>query len=350
MRRKIKDKKKVIGWKGKATRLADNKDGTPNVAFKGKFIRATDKALAKEIRKAKRVPAPPSNPFVALLTPVVIVPEGTANPPIIADAGSIVRLMDQRQLYRDWTSPITRRGDELLVQYGPPKKLKLGWITNQLDAKHVKPTKPPTFLVMSKKTDALTAWDQLRLLVANARKRDESISLGSWLATHGEHADHQRLLREVTREFGGTPIKNEPFADRFQRLCLLILRTELDMATHKKTKKMKKGKKGKVAVETKKTSKKTKATKATKTAKTEKPKRSSEFSPRSKDFDNHIIRRLIKENPRRAGTTKFKLWAKIKKGMTVGEFAKLPIVGAARSEIGRYIEWGWIKLLPPNAE
>lgn len=256
---------------------------------------------------------------------------------MIADAGSIIRLMDQRQLYRDWVSPITRRADELLVQYGPPKKMKLGWITHRINAKDLTPTKGPTFLVMTRAETNISAWDSLRLKIARSRKSDASWWVGSWLATYGDAAEYQRTLREVTRSFGGSPVKNEPFEKRYNRLCSLILHTELDMAANKRSKKTKKtAKKVKIAS--------TKAEKAA-TTKPAKAKRASEFSPRSRDFDQHVIRRLIKENPRRAGSSKAKIWDKIRKGMTVEEFTKK---GGTRGAVGRYIANGWIKLLAPS--
>lgn len=278
------------------------------------------------------------------MEPAVIVPDSMAEPVVVADAGSIVRLMDQSQLYREWVSPITRRVDERLVQYGTPKKLLMGWISSPMNShKHVKPVKGPTFLVRTKAEDALSAWERLRLLVANARKRDARYNLATWLATHGEHAEHQKLLREVTREFGSTTVKNEPFADRFQRLCSLILHTtELDMAS-KKLKKTGKTAKGKKTVVEETSAKKSKKTAAK--DKSAKAKKASEFSSRGHDFDNHVIRRLIKENPRRAGTEKAKIWDRIRKGMTVAEFCKK---GGSRGAVGRYITNGWIKLLPPS--
>jgi hypothetical protein len=302
---------------------------------------AKDKRIAKEIRAAMKMPAPPKNPFAALLIPMVIVPDNPEHKVVVADAGSIVRLADQSTLYRDRVSPITRRADEILVHFGKADKPSLGWLTNRfvLPAKKVmKPSKGPTFLVKTRSEDALMAWEQLRLKIARTRMKDPTNWVAPWLATHG--SKYPRELREVTRLFGGKPIKNESFEDRCMRLFTLILNTELDMASAKKSKSKKKGKKNKKATEEKST-KKSKKSKSGKKAKS-----SRVGSDRiTKKHDNYVIKRLVKENPRRAGSDKAKIWNKLKKGMTVGEFAEK---GGSRASVGRYIKNGWVKLLRPK--
>lgn len=313
----------------------------------GKARADTSHYLDKDIRNAMKMPTPPKNPYAALMEPMVIVPDDPEEKVVVADAGTIVRLMDQAVLYRDRVSPITRRGDELLVQYGAPGKLKLGWLTNKQSPKIMKPSKGPTFLVMTKSEDALVAWEQVRLLVARTRKTDPTNWIAPWLATNG--AKHPKLLREVTRYFGGKPIKNEPFEERCARLFQLILSVELDMATAKTSKSKKVSKKNKgskknkdVETETpsKKSSKKSKKEKKTKKVKSTKSKKSKSDRITKADDERVIIRR-IKENPRRAGSKKAKIWDKLKKGMTVGEFVAK---GGGRAHVGYYIKNGWVKL------
>lgn len=302
------------------------------------------KMLTKELRTAARLPKPPKNPYAALMTPMVIVPDDPNAKVVIADAGTIIRLADQSTLYRERVSPITRRADEILVHYGKAKTPTLGWITHRhaLPAlKLMKPSKGPTFLVTTRDENSLIAWEQLRLKVARTRKSDPNNWIARWLATHG--SKYPRELREVTRLFGGKPIKNEAFEDRCIRLFSLILNTELDMATAKKGKN-KKSKKGKDAVE--KTSKKSKKNKSGK-KKSGKKERVDSGTRITTKHDEHVIKRLVKENPRRAGSEKAKIWARLKKGMTVGEFVKK---GGSRASVGRYIQNGWVKLLKPRGE
>ena len=290
--------------------------------------------LDKHIRTAMKIPAPPKNPYVALMEPMVIVPERAEEKVITADAGSILRLMDQSALYRDWISPVTRRADEILVQYGKPKDMKLGWITNKQHTKIMKPTRGPTFLVNTKAEDKLIAWEQLRRMVALTRKKDPTNWIAPWLVTHG--SQHQKLLREVTRHFGGKPKKNEGTEARITRLFTLILNTELDMATAKNSKSKKKGK-GKKNKDTETKSKKSGSKKSAKKDKAEKS---------SSKQDDAVIVRLVKENPRRAGSAKAKLWDKLKKGMTVAEFVEK---GGSRASVARYVENGWVKLRKSGA-
>lgn len=295
--------------------------------------------LDKHVRAAMKMPRLPKNPYAALLQPMVIVPNDETDKPVIADAGSIVVLTDQAGLYRDRISPITRRADEILVHYGNAKTPKLGWLTQKFGAKAMRPSKGPSFLVTTKTETAVNAWEQIRLKIARMRKTDPALWCARWLATHG--SKHPSLIREVTRFFGGKPIKNEPFDARCTRLFTLILNTELDMATAKKGK-SKKNKKSKGKEERTTKSKKSKT--STKKSKREKPDASDRITTKQ---DEHVIRRLVKENPRRAGSEKAKIWNKLKKGMTVGEFVGK---GGSRASVKRYIENGWIKLLKPTAE
>jgi hypothetical protein len=305
----------------------------------------SSKMLDKSIRRAMKLPKPPKNPYAALMEPMVVVPDDPEEKVVVADAGSIIRLMDQSTLYRDRTSPITRRADELLVQYGKADQPKMGWLTNKQPAKIMKPSSGPTFLVTTRSEDGLVAWEQLRLKIARTRKTDPTNWVAPWLATHG--SKFQSLLREVTRYFGGKPIKNEGFEARCIRLFQLILNTEFDMASAKNSKTKKKGKKGKknkqrtsddAAVSgNKKKSKKTGKDKKQKKKNKEKSSKKS-----TKVQDDAVIKRLIKENPRRAGSAKAKIWDKLKKGMTVSEFVDK---GGTRAAVGRYVENGWIKLL-----
>lgn len=294
-----------------------------------------DKRIVKEIR-THLMPAPPRIPFAALMQPMVIVPHDAAQKPIIADAGSIIKLMDQRSLYRDVASPITLRPDEVLVQYGRPDNPKLGWISYKHPSKSLKPSVGPTFSVSTKSEDELDAWDQLRLKIAQSRHKYPGMWLVPFLASYGDK--HPQLLRKVTRFFGGKPIKNEDLDARCTRLFQLILHTEIDMAVAKK---MKKAATKRVAKKS--TAKKSKSSKRTaKTSAKAPAKKSRVTSARiTKKDDDRVIIRLVKENPRTPGTKKAKIWDKLKKGMTVGEFTKK---GGARNIVGRYIKYGWVKL------
>jgi len=301
--------------------------------------------LTKEVRKGAKAPKAPQNQFVALLTPLVIVPHQSEEKTVIADAGSIVRMADQRVMYRDRHSPITHRADEVLVYYGKADKPHLGWVTNRLDAKKIfKPVKGPTFLVQTKREEDASAWDQLRLLIGRARQRDADEWFVSWLAQHGEK--HPQVVRRALRELGGKPIKNEPFDERCAKLFTIILNTEIDMKTAKASaKSAKKNKKSKKAVEVveKKSKKTAKPAKASKSAK---PSKVSGGVEVTKKHDDYIIRRLVKENPRRAGSKKAKIWDKLKKGMTVAEFVAK---GGERGAVRKYIENGWAKILRPKS-
>lgn len=295
-----------------------------------------DKRIAKEIRatlkKLAEMPKPPKNPYVALMEPMVIVPEQADGKPVIADAGSVVKLADQANFYRDRVSPVTHRADEILVYYGKAKTPSLGWLTNMQPSKILKPSSGPTFLVTTRAEDRLIAWEQLRLRMARTRAKDPTNWIAPWLAHHG--AKYPRELREVTRFFGGKPIKNESTDVRIERLFTLILHTELDMASAKKHK-SKSSKKSSKHVSEKSSKKSTKLVKSTKKSS---PDRITSA------HDDYVIRRLVKENPRRAGSEKAKIWDKLKKGMTVGTFVEK---GGSRASVGRYVQNGWVKLLKP---
>jgi hypothetical protein len=330
---------------GEATKVSRDKrkakKGEPTqVAFKGTATVTGRKADGAPIVKKgwQATPKPPTNPFAALMQPLVIIPNDEQSKPVVADAGTIVELMDQSGLYRNHLSPITRTADEILVRYGTPKKIELGWLTNQLQDKAMKPTKGPFFLVKTKDESGLSAWDGLRLAMGRS---------GAWLVPWiVDHADQYKpQIREVVKAFGGKPIKNEPTEVRSQKLFSLILHAEMDVATAKaiakSAKSSKKSKKGKSAPEEK-PSKKSKKVKVAKAEKGEKPTVAN-FTGRSASHDDFVIRRLVKENPRRAGSDKAKIWDRIRKGMTIAEFCKK---GGTRGAVGRYIQNGWIKLLP----
>lgn len=311
----------------------------------GSFLKidTSSKRLAKEIRV--KDPAPRvKNQWMALLRPATIVADDPEVKSVIADAGTIVQLCDQTTLYRDRMSVITHRGDERLVLFGKPDKPKLGWLSVQsLQPKAMKEVKKgPTFLVATGNEASASAWDRLRLKIGRARKGDASEWMVPWLARNG--AKHPEELRALVREFGGKPIKNEGFDARCVKVFKLILHSEIDMATAKAAKK--KGKKAAKAkdVEVKTTKKSSKKSAKEKPAKKEKSGGSDRITSK---HDDHIIRRLVKENPRRAGSEKAKIWDRIKKGMTVGTFITK---GGTRGAVRRYIQNGWIKLLRPAGE
>lgn len=294
-----------------------------------------DKAIRKQI---KAMPAVPSNPYAALLTPLTIVPDKPESKVLMADAGTIIKLADQQVFYRHRVSPITHRADEILVHYGKAKTPELGWITNRLDAKKaMKPVKGPTFLVTTKKEDSVSVWDRFRFKIGRARQRDAGEWLVPWLVRNG--AKDPRELRALVRFLGGKPIKDEGVDARCSKVFSLILNTEIDMATAKASaKKHKKGKNTKAADVPEKKSKKTKKNKASKSSARETDRITSKH-------DDYIIKRLVKENPRRAGSGKAKIWDKLKKGMTVGEFVAK---GGPRGAVRHYVESGWVKLLRPK--
>jgi hypothetical protein len=275
------------------------------------------------------------------MVPMVIVPDDANGKTVVADAGTIIKLADQHTLYRNRVSPVTRRADELLIHYGKAKTPTLGWITHLHGSKAMKPSRGPTFLVTTKQDDALMAWEKMRLKVGRARKPGTQMWIVPWLMKYGKA--HPRELREVTRFFGGKPIANEEWKARVKRLFTLIYGTEeFDMATEK-------GKKHKKTApqeepRTKKRGKKS-SKKPGKKAKQAKPSRVSGSDRITVKHDAHVIKRLVQENPRRAGSQKAKVWDKLKKGMTVGEFVKK---GGNRGAVRKYIEHGWIKLLKPR--
>ena len=289
-----------------------------------------------------------------LLKPFSIVAHDAEHKSVIADAGTVVALLNQRTLYREWTSPITHNADEVLVRYGNAGKETIGWLPAQVYApKSMKAMEGPTFLVTTSKEESASAWDQWRIKIARARKHGHWF--GSWLAANGEK--YPQELREVTRIFGGKTVRNEGFDIRWTRLIHLVLHTELDMATAKKSAK-KAAKKGakKVAKITKsaKSAKKSKGkeekvvkAKARKTAAPKKAKKAKASSGDriTRKQDSYVIRRLVKENPRRAGSERAKVWARLKKGMTVETFLTK---GGTRGAIKKYIENGWAKLLAPK--
>jgi hypothetical protein len=297
--------------------------------------------MKRKAKKAKTEAKLPVNPYAALLTPMAIVPDG-ATEPVLADAGSIVKLMDQKNLYRDRISPITRRADELLVTFGAPKKQMLGWITQRIAPDAMKPVRGPTFLVRTKDEASLSKWDAMRFLVAKARKRNPSLWLGPWLLENGSSSP--RLLREVIRFFGGKVGKSQDDASVLtQQLFQLIFNMELDVATIK-------------------SSPKTKKAKATKTAKAEKPTKKAKASkngtkptgkkagppPSDRAKDDFVIKRLTEKghSPFREGTAKESQWKMIRKGMTV---ADLVAAGGKRGDVNWYIKKGWVKLLRPKS-
>jgi glycerophosphoryl diester phosphodiesterase len=72
----------------------------------------------------------------------------------------------------------------------------------------------------------------------------------------------------------------------------------------------------------------------------------------TRKFDEHVIKRLVKENPLREGTARAKMWDKLKSGMTVSQFiqaCKGAYEGRGRTELRHYVESGWVKLRRPGA-
>ena len=271
------------------------------------------------------------------MKPAVIVPDDPDGKTIIADAGSIIQLADQTVMYRDRVSPITRRADERLVRYGKADKPVLGWMRGPL---FIKQSKGPTFLVTTSNEESVSAWDRFRFKIGRARTKDASEWLVPWLVRNG--AKYPAELRAVVREFGGKPIKNEGFDARCAKAFQLILSTEIDMASAKAAKKAaKKGGKKAAKSATPARAAKSEKGKATKT------KVKADSGRVTRAHDDHIIKRLVKENPRRAGSEKAKVWDKLRKGMTVGEFLAK---GGKRGAVALYVRSGWVKLLKPKGD
>lgn len=304
-----------------------------------------------EVHVIKTKPSKPNAPFRVLLEPTVIVPEEGAA--IIADAGSIVHRVEQAKFYRDRVSPITRRADEVLVQYGTPKKVQYGWLRA---APNWKDTTGPTFLVQTRDDSAVSGWDRMRYLVSTSRKAGW---LGDWLTLNA--TDEQRpLLRSVIRHFGGKPLKSQTNEDRIALIGNLALNTEIDMAGIKKAAKKGAKKSTKQSrereelkqIEQELNTKKGKAKKADKKAKVEKKAKVKKGAAgKAKrisraEIDGMVIRRLVQENPFRDGTYKSKQWKLIKKGMTVAELVEK---GGARGDVNWYCKRGWAKLVRPKA-
>ena len=80
-----------------------------------------------------------------------------------------------------------------------------------------------------------------------------------------------------------------------------------------------------------------------KTSKKASKKTAAVSAGRTSAFSGKIIRRLVKENPRREGSKGYKNWTIYKKGMTYEEFLK---AGGARSCLAKDIERKTVKLLP----
>jgi hypothetical protein len=164
-------------------------------------------------------------------------------------------------------------------------------------------------------------------------------------------------LREGTRFFGGKPVKNEGSDARCTRLFSLILNTELDMATAKSSKSDKSSKKskGKKAATSEKSERKVvKEGKEKKKAKAKKEDKGSlgKSDLITRKYDEHVVKRLIKENPLREGTSRAKMWEKLKAGMTVAQFlaaCKGAYEGRGRTELRHYVQNGWVKLRRPGA-
>jgi hypothetical protein len=291
--------------------------------------------------------------FRVLLRPAVIVPEMSApGKPTIADEGSIVELMDQRVLFRDRVSPVTRNADEILVRWGPKGKEALGWLGKNI-VHSMKPVNGPLFLVKTKDSTRLSAWGQLRWLVASADARmlhKKRWWLVPWLLVHAK--DNVPLLQKAIRDFGGRQKTDDPDV-LSAHLVRLVTGQETDMATARSA--TKGGKKAAKKAGSKKDTKQAK--KGTKHAKPEKEKaelpplitqkNAKLIKPRATDIDEYTVRRLIKENPRRKGTKAAKKWDILKKGMTVADFIDK---GGKRSTIAKYVRKGWVKLTSASTE
>jgi hypothetical protein len=282
--------------------------------------------------------------FRVLLRPMVIAPDtymfGAS--PFIADEGSIVQLAGVASLYRNFMSPVTRDANEILVHYWHKKRAHLGWLS-QHAVLSMKPIAGPLFLVTTRTTDTLTAWDCLRLLIARndqrAQKKGGSWSLAAWLGAHA--SNHVSEIKRAIREFGGRVKKSHDVQTLSSILASLILKTEIQiMATTSK----------KTAKTSPKRAAKKLAFKSSKTEKevTKKSKKASKNSDREfprlgHKYDEHIIR-IKNASPFREGTAKEKEFKVLKKGMTVEKFVEK---GGKRGQLNYYRRNGWIGLKRP---
>jgi hypothetical protein len=278
--------------------------------------------------------------FVALMQPMVIVPDGDteSHKPFIADAGSIVLLCDQRILYRNRTSPVTGHSDETLIKYhtaasAPPQ---LGWIAVHGINKLLKPVQGPTFLVRSRDENILAPWDVLRLKIAKSK-----MTVLGWLATHGE--EHQQEIRKVIRDYGEKTFKSDTPEDRAKKLISIILKTEIE----EMPKPQKKGRKVRVEKVRKARTEKP-ARKEKRTKRVEKPVKKSKRAEKpartrmTLSMNDYRIKRLEKPNFYN-GSSREELWDLLRKGMTIAEYVD---AGGTRNMISQWAKKGNVKLIP----
>lgn len=295
--------------------------------------------------------------FVALMQPMVIVPDDESHKAFIADAGSIVLRCEQLKFYRNRVSPITGYSNETLIKYGTAKEAMLGWLAigtapaQQLGInKILKPVQGPTFLVRSRDESIVNSWDALRLKIAKSKT-----SLIGWLATHGE--EHSQEIRTVIRDLGGKTYKNEPHEDRFKRLVLLILNTEIDEMpkAQKKTRKTRTEKGVRKVRTPRKEKEKKQRTKRREHNNERTSKRSTKVARRKKSgtpkpkrmtlaMNDHVIKRLEKPNFY-AGSSRADQWDLLRKGMTVSEFVD---AGGARNLVGQWEKLKSVRLIAPR--
>lgn len=169
----------------------------------------------------------------------------------------------------------------------------------------------------------IAAWDTLRSKITF----HEGWDVMTWVATFG-HLNIP-LLHAVIRELGGVvPKTDDPDTANVRVLRLVLNNKELKMSAVKASRKSGKGKK----------------TTSSKVARGHraKSKKESRGGGRTSAFAGKVIRRTVKENPRREGSVGYKNWSIYKKGMTYEDFLK---AGGVRGCLAKDIKRGHVKLV-----
>lgn len=295
----------------------------------------------KHKKKVKRADAsapsraPSPSQYRALLHEALVVPDSSKHKAVILAAGAVVELMDMRTMFRDRVSPVTRGANEILVRWGPRGKEHLGWLAKNVPLKNVN---GPLFFVKTTDKQALGPWDRIRFFVSRADQKQlhhQRWWLMPWLMANAAEFDVE--VKKAIRELGGRPDKKDDDAHA-AHLYRLITGQEIDMKTNGKNTKTGKNSKSNKTSASKKSDKSSAKTKGSAGG------GKHGFTARSTEHDHMIVKRLVKENPRKAGTSKAKIWDKLRKDMTVGEFVAK---GGTRGAVATYIKKGWAKLRTP---
>lgn len=252
-----------------------------------------------------------------LLAPAVVIPKQTGHAfwqPQVLMEGAVVGVMKKNS-----PSSITGKANEITVKWrDAAKRDTLGWLAKNT----------PMDNKMSKKELSrggagevrVAAWDTVRKRIGTSPGWDAK----TWICSFAE--TNLPLLHAVIRELGGKVPKTDDQFAAISRAVKLTTGEDITMKDATKSKKTS-GKKGGKKTSTKKTS-------------TKKAKRSG-GPGRTSAFAGKRIIRLVKENPRRAGTRGYKSWRVIKKGMVYEDFLK---AGGNRGALAKEVRLGRVKL------